>query len=259
MRRLVWWTLVVAAVVGVEVGYFSLVTSSVSHPYGKGNGGGSFGAEIIGAGLILYVVVLLATMGKNHYRRRHPRPTHVSRRRRRTRRRTHRKDMEEYVPVLFIATCFAVGMVIMISLAISQHAQWKRSEAVQDHGIRATGTVEQLESLTHAGSHGTSYQTVNLFVGLRPPVAGVSQTIVHTKFSHTPDQVGRTVVVLLYRRDLGYAELPGHPVSDYGGFAAACVFAALAGLVAAPLYLVGGQEVLRLRRHKAAAPAEPSA
>jgi hypothetical protein len=213
VKGVVWWgvILLLAWFVG-EVAYAAFITPAS----GQAPGRGSHGGAVVGAVAVASLVVLLASVERLRLRRR------------------RRKHPERYrAPVhptysgggstpgndlfgwIFWTACLAASLAFFISATVQGYASWRQSVEVQEHGLRATGTVIGVRNVAHAKRYG-HYNTVWLVVRLTPPVAAADLTTVHTKYSRSPYPVGRSIVILVDPADPAYAELPGHPRSNEG-------------------------------------------
>ena len=83
----------------------------------------------------------------------------------------------------------AAVVAYFVSAAAQGYASWRQSVEVQDHGLRATGTVVGIRNVAHADRDG-HYNTVWLFVRFTPPVRAVDLTTVHTRFSKSRTRWG---------------------------------------------------------------------
>ena len=121
----------------------------------------------------------------------------------------------------------AIGFVV---LAISSHAADARSDDVQHHGIRTSGTVRLVKSNQICNPDPRSVNlpclsSANVRVALTSPKDGVGTTTVHE--SGASDlRAGDRISVLLDPRQPDYAELPGRPYRGPDGWLAVAFIAA---------------------------------
>ena len=111
---------------------------------------------------------------------------------------------------LWATVWMGVLSLLMLVVAVSGFADWRRSEAVQHHGIAATAVVARIHYVQHSTRSG-SCTTFNLDVLRSPPVLGQELTTVHSPDHTPPANLGDQITVLVDRSHPGYAELPGQP------------------------------------------------
>jgi hypothetical protein len=109
-------------------------------------------------------------------------------------------------PALMLA--ISVGSLVA---AVSEYGQGRRSSDVQQHGIRAPGTVTGVTVSSHCARIQCTY-TSTLRVALASRLSGRGSTTVHVD-GYSAAYTGEPITVLVDRHDTSYAELPGQPFS----------------------------------------------
>jgi hypothetical protein len=174
--------------------------------------------QIVGTAVCLGLIYLCSRWAINveHRLRAHtpeaqaltaPSPPATTSRRRPVRRRRYGPRAMAIATVVFalIGIGFGVG-------AFFAHRSAAKSSYVQDHGIRASGTVDSVDNSEACGRYSCDW-TASIVVTLSSPVDGVRTTTVHyPDFSSL--NAGEPVVVLIDPKQPGYAELPGSTFSE---------------------------------------------
>lgn len=142
-------------------------------------------------------------------------------------------------------TLLFVGLFIACLVAMfNTIADANRSSYVQQHGVRVSGTVTNVDELKSCGRYSCSY-TAEITVRLAEPFQGSATTVVHYP-SFSDLDPGQVVQVLVDPKQPGYAELPGSPdtkSSQWIGLIFGCLlFGALA--------VFSALELLRLLRRR---------
>jgi hypothetical protein len=147
-----------------------------------------------------------------------------------------------------------VGVVaLIVFLGVSLHAGTAKSSETQHHGIARRGRVTAVRT-EHHDTRYDSWLTFSYVVHLDAPADGTSVTLVHDPHHDYQRQfVGDRVDVRIDPHDLGYAELPGHPVGSSTWYVPSAALGGAVLLVLIPLAIQS-----RKRRAEARAAAAPA-
>jgi hypothetical protein len=148
--------------------------------------------------------------------------------------------------VAFQALLFLGITIFLIVSTLQAYSGAQRSSYTQAHGVSETAVADNVQVITHRGSHGRVSYTSDITVTIQHPTVGDGSATVYSQGDTSVTQ-GSTFTVLVDPRQPSYAEIPGSPYGTTTGWVMSLLFAVVFGIVAG---LISRHAILMILRHR---------
>jgi hypothetical protein len=112
---------------------------------------------------------------------------------------------------MVVLALFFLGITaFMVFATLQAHSDAERSSYTQNHGVRESALVDDVQNIAHHSSHGGTNYSFEITVTVRHPAIGDGSATIYGQ-GMTSVQNGETITVLVDPHQTDYAEIPGSP------------------------------------------------